>query len=98
MFEVLDFFFLNQQKQQQWPTAHRISTLRGSLGSPRSTPRSCMLTTSPTLVVLGRPSPSPCSLRSPFSPSLLLCLSDSCRHGRPELQLLRCSTSAARLL
>ena len=44
MFEVvLDFFFLNQQKQQQRPTAHRVLTPRGSIGSPRS----FMLTTSP---------------------------------------------------
>ena len=78
MFEVvLDFFFLNQQNQQQWLVAHRVLTPRGSLGSPRSTTRSCMLTTSPTLVVLGRLSPSPCSLRSPFSPSLSFYLSVS---------------------
>ena len=59
-------FLLDQQKQQQRLTAHRVSTPRGSLGSPRS----CMLTNSPHVHEYRPELPCPLnSLRLPF-PSL----------------------------
>jgi len=71
----LDFFLLDQQKQQGRPRTGSRRRMAPSACLARHLTR-CMCANSPSLV-FWRPSLSPCSLRSPFSPSLSFCRSVS---------------------